>query len=260
MNILFIGDIVGKQGRNFIASELEKIISDYEIDFVIANGENATHGKGLSKEHMLLLLEHGVDVITLGNHAFAKTEIFDYIDDYDEVLRPNNFHHIFPGKGTNVYTFENKTIRVTNLIGRAFMNMNSLGNPFDDLEKIVKEDKSDIHIVDFHAESTGEKQSLAFAFDGKVTAVLGTHTHVVTADNRILPLGTAFQSDVGMVGPYYGILGADKDAVIKRTWTGYPSVFSVDKNKTTIFNGTILHINDYTNKVEKIERILKIIN
>lgn len=257
MNILFIGDIVSKLGRNAILNHLAYIVQEHEIDFVIANAENATHGKGLSKEHMLELLSNGVDVITLGNHAFAKKEIFNYINDYDEVIRPMNLHSIFPGKGTNVYKFENKTIRVTNLLGRVFMNM-EVDNPFDMLQNIIKEDNSDIHIVDFHAETTGEKQALAFAFDGKVTAILGTHTHVQTADNRILPNGTAYQSDVGMVGPNNGILGAAKESVIKRTWTGFPSVFNVEDEGESIFCATLLKINDYTNKVEKIERIQKI--
>lgn len=259
MNILFIGDIVGKAGRNAVKNLISDIIEDNEIDFIIANAENATHGKGLIKEHMLELLECGIDVITLGNHAFAKKELFDYINDYDEVLRPANMHKVFPGKGSNVFNFENKKIRVTNLLGRVFMNM-EVNNPFDTLESIVSEDDSDIHIVDFHAETTGEKQALAYAFDGKVTAVLGTHTHVTTADNRILINGTAFQSDVGMVGPYNGILGSDKESVIKRTWTGYPCVFKVEESRKTIFSGTILHIDDYTNKVFNIERIQKIID
>ncbi len=258
MNILFIGDIVGKPGRKAVCDSLQDLIEENEIDFVIANGENATHGKGLSKEHMLELIEAGVDVITLGNHAFAKKELFDYINDYEEVLRPLNLHSIFPGNGTGVYEFENKKIRVTNLLGRVFMSL-EVDNPFDKLLEIVENDNSDIHIVDFHAETTGEKQALAFAFDGKVTAVLGTHTHVPTADNRILPKGTAYQSDVGMVGPYNGILGADKEAVIKRTWTSYPSVFQVEDSPEVILSASILKINDYTNKVEKIERIKKII-
>lgn len=258
MNILFIGDIVGKLGRVAITNHLDKIIEEYEIDFVIANGENVTHGKGLTKEHMLDLLEAGVDVITLGNHAFAKKELFDYINDYEEVIRPLNLHAVFPGKGSNVFKFENKTIRVTNLLGRVFMNLD-VNNPFDALKEIVDNDNSDIHIVDFHAETTGEKYALAYAFDGKVTAVLGTHTHVATADNRILENGTAFQSDVGMVGPHNGILGVNKEAVIKRTWMGYPSVFTVVDEDETIFNATILKIDDYTNKVKQIERIKKIL-
>lgn len=259
MNILFIGDIVGKPGRDIIKNYLPNLIEEENIDFVIANGENATHGKGLNKENMLELLQSGVDVITLGNHAFAKKDIFTYIDDYEEVLRPNNLHPIFPGKGSNVYEIYDKTIRVTNLLGRVYMQM-EVSNPFEDLQKIVDNDTSDIHIVDFHAEATGEKLALAFAFDGKVTAVLGTHTHVPTADNRLLPLKTAYQSDVGMVGPYNGILGSSKEEVIKKTRTGFPTLFNVEESKEGIFCASLLIIDDKTNKVIKIERIQKLFN
>ncbi len=257
MNILFIGDIVGKLGRKVLKEHLEDIIHEYEVDFVIANGENVTHGKGLVKEHMLELISLGIDVITLGNHAFAKKELFDYINDYDEIIRPANFHQEFPGKGSNVFKFENKTIRVTNLLGSVFMNMN-VANPFDTLKNIVDSDDSDIHIVDFHAETTGEKYALGYAFDGKITALIGTHTHVATVDNRILENGTAYQSDVGMVGPNEGILGVDKEAVIKKSWTGLPSVFQVMEKGEIIFSATLLKIDDYTNKVKQIERIQKI--
>ncbi len=258
MNILFIGDIVGKKGRKAVRLFLEESMDELMVDFVIANGENATHGKGLTKEHMLELLSAGIDVITLGNHAFSKREINTYINDYDEILRPLNFHPIFPGKGTFLYEAEDKKIRVTNLIGRAFMEY-EVYNPFDALEKVInEEEKGDIHIVDFHAEATGEKQSLAWYFDGKVTAILGTHTHVPTADLRILPQGTAYQSDVGMVGPYDGILGGDRENMVQRTRTGYPCMFELEENGPTLFCATLLTIDDHTNKVVKMKPIQKI--
>ncbi len=258
MEIMFIGDIVGKPGREVIKTLLPSLIEEYLIDFVIANGENATHGKGLSKEHMLELLNSGVDVITLGNHAFAKKDTFEYINDYDEVIRPYNLHKCFPGKGTNVFDLYNKKIRVTNLLGRVYLSMN-VSNPFDDLEQIIKEDKSDIHIVDFHAEATGEKMALAKAFDGKITALLGTHTHVATMDTKILDNGTAYQSDVGMVGPYDGILGCECKGVIERTWKGLPATFDVEESGKKVFNATIISIDDKTNKVINIEPIQRIL-
>ena len=259
MELLFIGDIVGKPGRDCIKAVLPDLIDTYDIDFVIANGENVTHGKGLSKEHMVELLENGVDVITLGNHAFAKKDIVNYIDDYDEVIRPYNLHSVFPGKGTNVYEIYDKKIRVTNLLGRVYMG-NNVENPFDSLKHIVeKEEKCDIHIVDFHAEATGEKLSLAWAFDGLVTAILGTHTHVPTNDARLLSNGTAYQSDVGMCGPYNGILGSKREGVINRTWTGYPSVFEVQIEKEVIFCATLISIDNHTNKVTKIQPIQQIL-
>ena len=139
MEILFIGDIVGRPGRECVYTLLPDLIDEYGIDFVIANGENVTHGKGLSKEHMLEMLENGVDAITLGNHSFAKKDIFNYIDDYEEVIRPYNLHSVFPGRGTSVFEIEGKTIRVTNLLGRVYMGMN-VENPFDSLNDIVEND------------------------------------------------------------------------------------------------------------------------
>ena len=258
LNILFIGDIVGKRGRKATQIFLEQEMEKESIDFVIANGENATHGKGLNREHMLELLKSGVDVVTLGNHAFSKKEILHYIDLYDEILRPENLNAVFPGKGSRIYHTGEKSIRVTNLLGRAFMDGNA-ENPFDTMDRILnEEEKADIHIVDFHAEATGEKQSFAWNFDGKVTAILGTHTHVVTADERILPKGTAFQSDVGMVGPYFGILGASRKEVILKTRTGFPTTFELEEEGPVLFNGTLLQIDDATNQVQKIKRFAKI--
>ena len=257
MEILFIGDIVGKPGRDLVLSLLPDLIDEYGLDFVIANGENVTHGKGLSKEHMLELLEAGVDAITLGNHAFAKKDIFTYIDDYEELIRPYNLHNAFPGRGTSIFDVNGKKIRVTNLLGRVYMGMN-VENPFDCLKHIVdKEEKVDIHIVDFHAEATGEKLALGWAMDGLVSAVLGTHTHVQTSDARLLSNGTAYISDVGMCGPRNGILGCQKEGVIKKTWTGYPFTFEVLIDNDVTFSGVVLSIDDYTNKVTKITPIQK---
>ena len=259
MNILFIGDVVGKQGREITKYFIERLSEDYDLDFIIANLENATHGKGLNKAHFLEMLESGVDVVTLGNHFLAKKEILDYIDDYDEVIRPGNIHKSNKGKGTSVFTCLDKKVRVTNLLGRAFMSENN-DNPFDYLEEVVKNDTSDIHIVDFHAEATGEKQALAWAFDGKVTAVLGTHTHVQTNDLRLLKQGTAYISDVGMCGPYDGILGACREDVIKRTWTGAPTLFRVQECDDIVFSAVLLNIDENTNKVIEFKKIYEIVD
>ena len=259
MNVLFIGDVVGKQGRDITKYFIEKLSEDYDLDFVIANLENATHGKGLNKSHFLEMLESGVDAVTLGNHYLAKKEILDYIDDYDEVIRPLNVHKSSKGRGSNVFSCLDKTIRVTNLLGRAFMGENN-ENPFDHLENIVIGDNSDIHIVDFHAEATGEKQALAWAFDGKVTAVLGTHTHVQTNDLRLLSKGTCFISDVGMCGPYDGILGTCKEDVINRTWKGEHSVFRVQECDNYVFSAVLLIIDDITNKVIDFKNIYEVID
>ena len=258
MNILFIGDIVSKLGREVVAYMLERLTMEYSLDFIIANGENATHGKGLSENHFKELLDSGIDVVTLGNHYGAKKEIFNYIDSYECILRPNNIHKSIPGVGTNVYECNGVTIRVTNLLGRAFM-ANNIDNPFDNLQDIVSNDNSDIHIVDFHAEATGEKYSLAYAFDGKVSAVLGTHTHVQTRDYRILDKGTAYISDVGMCGPYNSILGTRKEEVIQRTWTGLPATFDVIEHVECLFSAVLLEFYDASKKFLSIKPIYKII-
>ena len=260
MNILFIGDIVGKLGRDVVAYMIDKITSNRPIDFIIANGENATHGKGLNEDHFKDLLDAGVDVVTLGNHYASKKEIFNYIDSYDCLLRPNNLHESIPGTGTGIYDLNGVKIRVTNLMGRAFMNMN-VDNPFDNLQKIIaEEEKADIHIVDFHAEATGEKYSLAYAFDGQVSAVLGTHTHVQTRDYRLLERGTAYMSDVGMCGPYNSILGTKKETVITKTWTGYPTMFEMVDHDDSLFSGVIMEFDDHTFKCTSMEPVYEVVS
>ena len=259
MKILFIGDIVGSMGRNIISMMIDRITSEEPIDFIIANGENATHGKGLSEDHLNELLDPGVDVVTLGNHYANKKDIFNFLDSYEELLRPNNLHHSVPGTGTGVFDVNGVKIRVTNLLGRVYMAID-VNNPFDDLDTICASDDSDIHIVDFHAEATGEKYALAHAFDGKVSAVLGTHTHVQTWDNRFLPNGTAYISVVGMCGPYDSILGVKKEDVVKRTWTSLPTPFNVKEDGEGIFSGVILSFNDETYECERIQTNYEILD
>lgn len=248
MNILFIGDVVGKPGREAVKRYLPELEEQYGLDFVIANLENASHGKGLLRAHFLEMLSCGVDVVTLGNHYYAKKEIREYIDDYDNLLRPANLHPSTIGHGSDCFPCGKLTVRVTNLMGRVFM-ADTVENPFDALETILKEDRSDIHIVDFHAEATGEKQALGFAFDGRISALIGTHTHVQTNDLRLLPKGTLYLSDAGMCGPYNGILGASRAEVIARTWTGVPSVFGVEEDDQTIFSAVLMTFDDETGKI-----------
>ena len=259
MNVLFIGDIVGKIGRDIVYSMIEKITSENAIDFIIANGENATHGKGLTEAHFNELLDSGIDVITLGNHYAAKKEIFNYLDTYENILRPQNLHKSIPGVGTNVYDCNGVKIRVTNLLGRVYMSLD-VDNPFDALNDIIENDDSDIHIVDFHAEATGEKYALACGFDGRVSAVLGTPTHVQTRDYRILSNGTAYISDVGMCGPYDSILGVKKEDVVTRTWTGTPTVFEVKEDGSGLFSACLLSFDDKTYKCINIRPIYMVLD
>ncbi len=260
MNILFIGDIVAKAGRKVVARMISQLQEEVELDFIIANGENATHGKGLSHDNYEELIDAGIDCITLGNHFAARKDLLEYIDGCDNLIRPYNLHYSLPGLGSVlIEAYSGVKIRVTSLLGRSYINLNAT-NPFEALKEIINDDDANIHIVDFHAEATGEKMALAYAFDGQISALIGTHTHVQTCDSRILPGGTAYISDVGMCGPYNGILGVNKDDVIKKTWTGYPTSFSIDdSDKEAVFNAVILSF-DENYKCFAIKPIYEIIN
>ncbi|MFA5235822.1 MAG: TIGR00282 family metallophosphoesterase [Bacilli bacterium] len=253
--ILFIGDIVGQKGREAVSFHLATLKKKFKLDFIIANGENATHGKGLILHHYESLLHAGIDCLTLGNHYDAKSEIRQYIDGALSLVRPLNLKKEYPGVGTTVFKDDRFSIRITNLLGQAFMT-EEVVNPFDSLKKLLdKEEKTDIHIVDFHAEATGEKYALAHAFDGQVSAVIGTHTHVQTRDARILPLGTGYISDVGMTGPYDGILGVAPEAIIKKLWHDEKVVFTLDTGPETILSAVVLSIDETTGKTLDINPI-----
>ena len=219
--ILFIGDIFAKSGRHTVSQLLPSLIKKHQIDFVVANAENATHGRSLSIEHYHTLKEAGIDVFTMGNHVFAIPETNEYLKVTNDILRPANYSPLAPGQGSYVFKKNNFSIRVTNLSGRTFMP-HKPENPFLILDKIVQNDDSDFHLVDFHAESTAEKIALAWAFDGQITALLGTHTHVPTSDLRVLTKGTLFISDVGMTGPHHSIIGARAENIIQSERTSLP--------------------------------------
>ena len=211
MKILFFGDIVGRSGRQAIKQSIDNLIKKYQIDFVIANGENATHGKGLIEKHYNELIDAGVDCITLGNHYLSKNNINNYIDEASCLIRPLNLINSFGGVGSQLFDVNGIKIRVTNLLGTAFMK-EEVVSPYQSLKQLLDDTigENSIHIVDFHAEATGEKMCIGYCFDGLVSAVLGTHTHVQTNDNKILSNGTAFISDVGMCGARNGVLGFEK--------------------------------------------------
>ena len=252
MKILFIGDIVGKVGRRMIREKLPYFIKKYDIDFVIANGENATHGKGLIRHHYDELIDAGVDVVTLGNHFDSKNEIVKYIDRADRLVRPINLLRPFPGEGSALFDLDGVTVRVTNVLGSVFIK-EEVNSPYlSTLELLENAEPANIHIIDFHAEATGEKQSYAYALDGKVSAVIGTHTHVQTNDARILPSGTAFISDVGMTGFNDGILGFDKDSVIKSNLYGEKSKFSPPDEGRGLLSAVVIDIDDLTGKANDI--------
>lgn len=235
-----------------IREKLNYFIKKYEIDFVIANGENVTHGKGLIKHHYDELIDSGVDAITLGNHYNSKSEITKYIDRVDRLIRPLNLLNLFPGEGTMLFDLEGITIRVTNVMGSAFMN-DQVNSPYlSTLELLETSEPANIHIIDYHAEATGEKQSYGFAFDGKVTAILGTHTHVQTNDAKILPKGTAFISDVGMTGYNDGVLGFEKDSVVKKIMYGEQTKFSPPDDGRGLFSAVVIDADENTGLARQI--------
>lgn len=233
-----------------IKEYLNQFVDKYHIDFVIANGENASHGKGLLKHHYDELINDGVDVITLGNHYNGKNEIHGYIDRVSNLIRPINLTNDFPGEGSAVYDVDGVSVRVTNVLGSAFMN-ETVNNPYYSLLELLDnpdEEKATIHIVDFHAEATGEKMSLGYALDGKVSAVLGTHTHVQTHDAKILENGTAFISDVGMTGFRDGCLGVEKNSVINKILFGEQSRFQIPDQGRGIFSAVVMDFDEITGK------------
>lgn len=243
MKILFIGDIVGRTGRRMLKDNLKEIIEEYSIDFVIANGENSAGGVGITKNVYEELLTYGIDVITLGNHAWAKKEIFSFINDADKIVRPANYPPQTPGKPYIIVENKGAKIAVINMCGRVFME--SIECPFKTIETIISEieNSADITILDFHGEATSEKVAMGWFLDGKITAVLGTHTHVQTSDEKILPNGTAYITDVGMTGPKNSVLGVKKEIIIKKFQTCLPEKFELEDDEGQI-NSVILNIND----------------
>ncbi|AUM62888.1 TIGR00282 family metallophosphoesterase [Spiroplasma monobiae] len=251
MNFLIIGDVYSKSGRDVLEKHLKNIVEEKDIDFIIVNGENISHGKGINKNHYDFLKNLGVNVITTGNHIFKVKETLDFIETVDDLLRPANMNSYNIGIGTNVYEFNGKKIRVSNLMGKSFME--HVNNPYEVMDQIIKDDKSDIHIIDFHAEASAEKLAFAWNYDGKITALVGTHTHVQTADERILPNGTAFITDLGMTGPINSIIGANPEEVIFKEKTGLPTKFKPSENEGLLC-GVIIKVNE-KNKATEIKRL-----
>ncbi|MCT2534598.1 TIGR00282 family metallophosphoesterase [Aquibacillus koreensis] len=256
MRILFIGDIVGSPGRDMLQQYLAKLKQKYQAHITIVNGENAASGKGITEKIYKQFLELGAQAITMGNHTWDKKEIFEFIDDAKNMVRPANFPEDTPGKGLMFVKSNKHEVAIINLQGRTFMPPND--DPFRKADQLIQEAKkrTNIIFVDFHAEATSEKQALGWYLDGRVSAVVGTHTHTQTADERILPKGTAYITEVGMTGPYDGILGTDRDAVIKKFLTNLPVRFEVDKTGRTQLNGLIVDIDNETGAAKNIERIL----
>ncbi len=255
MNILAIGDIVGRPGRQVVEKHLRVIRRQYKISVVIANAENTAGGFGLTPDTANELLGSGIDVLTSGNHIFAQKEIIPLLDADAPILRPLNYPDGVPGRG---YLTLGKTL-IVNLMGRTFMN--NLDCPFRAMDKLLEtlDKKIKVIIVDFHAEATSEKVAMGRYLDGRVSAVLGTHTHVGTIDAQILKGGTAYVTDIGMTGPTDSVIGDDPDAVIQRFLTQMPHHLSVGKGKPQL-NAVLVEIDEASGKATAIKRIQKEMN
>ena len=255
MKILFIGDIIGKPGRRAVRELLPSLVSAHDVDLVIANCENAAAGFGITREIVEELFDAHIDVLTSGNHVWDKKEVMEFIDDYESLIRPANYPSSVPGAGSVLMpTAAGDYVGVLNLAGRIFMA--PIDCPFVTAKKEIARLKArtNVVIVDIHAEATSEKKALGWYLDGDVSAVLGTHTHVQTADNEVLPGGTAYISDAGMTGPFDSVIGIKKDTIIERFLTQIPNKFDVAKNDIRL-QGVLLDIDPASGKARAIERI-----
>lgn len=254
MKILAVGDIVGEGGVKKLRELLPKIRKENNIDFVIVNAENSAGGMGITTKIFNELKMLNVNAITMGNHTWGKKDIFTFIDD-PILLRPANYSRGVVGRGHNIFNCKGKRICVMNLIGRTEMGIQS-DNPFTKAEDIINEvkDKTDIIIIDFHAEASAEKIAMKHFLDGKVTAIFGTHTHVQTADEEITSKGTAFISDIGMTGPINSVIGMDVNASVKRFLTSLPERYKLAEGEC-MFNGIIIKIDDDNCRAKNISRI-----
>lgn len=255
-----IGDIVGRPGRSALQKLLSEIINEYKVDFVIANGENAAGGNGLTRAVAGELFSYGVNVITMGNHVWDKREIINFIDTEQRILRPANYPFGVPGKGFGIFDLPNgEKLGVINLSGRVFMT-DYLDCPFRTIKEIIHIiNKVTVNIVvDFHAEATSEKNALGFFLDGSVSAICGTHTHVQTNDAKLLPCGTAYVTDVGMCGPLNSVLGLEPEIIIERFTTQMPVKHNLASGPIQ-FNATLIEINEVNGMASNIENIFLLI-
>ena len=256
MHILFLGDIFGRPGRRAVQQWLPAYREAAGLDFVIANGENAAGGKGITREIAEELFENGIDVLTGGNHIFHHRASLELFDNEDRLLRPANLPPGAPGRGLGIYTpAEGQTVAVANLQGRAFMN--PIDCPFRAAKRLVEEARAHtpILIIDFHAEATSEKVGMAVFLDGRATAVIGTHTHIPTADARISPAGTAAITDVGMTGPYDSIIGIQTDIVLNQLIVGMPVRHQVAGGPARIC-GLELEVDENTGRAQTVRHLL----
>ena len=255
MKILAIGDIVGGISINYLSKKLSQFTRENKIDFVIANGENASEIKGLSRIDAESILSSGVDFITLGNHAFGKRDLYDYLESNDnKIIRPANFPTSAPGSGYSIVRVDGYKLLIINVLGTMYMS--PLNSPIETVQRILERERGsyDFAIMDIHAEATSEKYAIAHCFDGKIAIMFGTHTHVQTADEQILPHGSAYITDIGMTGPKNSILGTDIKCILNKFITQTPQYFTVADGEV-IAHGIIVDIEPDSSKINSIKRI-----
>ena len=255
MKILAIGDIVGNISIDYLAKNLSKFIRENKIDFVIANGENASEIKGLSKKDAEDLYNLGVDFITLGNHAYGKKDVYSFLDDNDHrIIRPCNFPSKAPGNGYSIVNVDGYKILIINALGTMYMS--PINSPFEAIDKILDHEagRYDFAILDIHAEATSEKIAIARYFDGRIAIIFGTHTHVQTADEQILPKGSGYITDIGMTGPVNSILGTNVETVINKFIMQTPQYFTVADGQVKAC-GAIFDIDPNSSKINSVIRI-----
>jgi len=256
MNILCIGDIVGSPGREAVEKLLPTLKEEYKIDLVTANAENAAGGLGLTSRLAKEIFKMGCDALTLGDHVWDKDELREFLSSTDNIIRPANFPQETPGKGWCVVdTASGQKVGIINLLGRVFMRYN-VNCPFKELKNLVEKikEQTKVIVVDMHAEATSEKVALGHFIDGEVSAVVGTHTHVQTADEKILPQGTAYITDLGMTGPQDSVIGQKKEIIIQRFLTTLPEKFQVATDDIML-SGVVVEIDEHTGKARSIARV-----
>jgi metallophosphoesterase (TIGR00282 family) len=255
LNILCIGDVVGRPGRRILADKLKPLIKKLDVDCVIANAENAAGGSGVTPQIYNKLLRYGVNLVTLGDHTYRKRDIIQTLETQEDIIRPANLSENAAGRGMAVYkTSKGPTVGVINLIGRIFMKPADC--PYTAVDKILSkfQQDADVILVDFHAEATSEKIAMGYYLDGRVSCVFGTHTHVVTADEKILPKGTAYITDIGMTGPHDSVIGRGVESVLKSFRSQMPYPFEVASGDVRI-NGILVTVDSNSKNAERVERI-----
>ncbi len=258
MKILLIGDIYSLNGRMMLEKHLPKLREKYKLNFIVANGENIAHGNGITEKYYHFLLEQGVNVVTMGNHTFGNNDIYNFISDANNLIRPLNLPLGNAGKGYVTIKYNQITITVFQVMGRTFMN-GSLDCPFNATDKLLEEVKSDLYICDFHGEATSEKVAYGLEYDGRIQIIVGTHTHVQTNDAHLLPKGSMYMTDLGMTGSLDGVIGVEPNSIIKKFRTGLAVRHNPMESGRDQFCGLIVDIDEKTKKVNNYE-IIKIVD